>query len=88
MAFTAETKWLAPQKQLILSWAGKRRVQAEWVLRLKGTRGGNVLMRCGSNLRARTRAMLQGHAQPLFTSTDIVLRVGSIFQARRLSTKC
>ena len=69
MAFTAETKWLAPQKQLILSWAGKRRVQAEWALRSKDTRGGSAPMLCDNNSQEKTLAMLAGHAQPPFTRT-------------------
>ena len=87
MAFTAETKWLAPQKQLILSWAGKRRVQAEWVLRSKGTRGGSAPMLCGNNSQEKTLAMLAGHAQPPFTRTGsagLALLLGMTRQRERL----
>ena len=69
MAFTAETKWLAPQKQLILSWAGKRRAGGALARPSKDTRGGSALMRCGSNLRERTRVMLVDRARLLFTRT-------------------
>jgi len=87
MAFTAETRWLAPQKQLILSWAGKRRVQAEWARPSKGTRGGSALMRCASNSQEKTRVMLAGHAQPPFTRTgsaDLGLLLGMTRQRERL----
>ena len=70
MGFTAETRWLAPQEQSILSWAAKRRVQAEWALRSKGTRGASAPMRCGSNSQEKTRVMLVDRAQLLFTRTD------------------
>ena len=87
MAFTAETKWLAPQRQLILSWAGKRRVQAEWARPSKDTRGASALMRCGSNLRERTRVMLVDRARPPFTHTgfaDLGLLRGMIPPRERL----
>ena len=69
MAFTAETRWLARQEQSILSWAGKRRVQAEWARPSKGTRGGSALMRCASNSQEKTRVMLVDRARLLFTRT-------------------
>ena len=71
MAFTAETKWLAPQKQLILSWAGKRRAGGALARPSKGTRGGSALMRCASNSQEKTLAMLVDRAQPPFTHTGI-----------------
>ena len=87
MAFTAETRWLAPQEQSILSWAGKRRVQAEWARPSKGTRGASAPMRCGSNSQEKTHVMLAGHAQPPFTRTgfaDLALLHGMIRQRERL----
>ena len=87
MEFTAEIKWLARQEQSILSWAGKRRVQAEWARPSKGTRGGSALMRCASNLRERTRVMLVDRARLLFTHTgfaDLGLLRGMIPQRERL----
>ena len=87
MGFTAETRWLAPQKQLILSWAGKRRAGGGWVLRSKGTPGGSAPMRCGSNSQEKTRVMLVDRARLLFTHTgfaDLGLLRGMIPQRERL----
>ena len=71
MAFTAEIKWLARQEQLILSWVAKRRVQAGWAPRSKDITEASALMRCGSNLRERTRVMLVARTQRPFMRTDI-----------------
>ena len=87
MAFTAETRWLAPQKQLILSWAASLLVRGALARPSKGTRGGSALMRCGSNLRERTRVMLVDRARLLFTHTgfaDLGLLRGMIPALERL----
>ena len=87
MAFTAETKWLAPQKQLILSWAASLLVRGALARPSKGTPGGSALMRCGSNLRERTRVMLVDRARLLFTHTgsaDRELLHGMTRQQERL----
>ena len=86
-AFTPQIKWWAPQEQLILSWVRSLFAAGGWARRSKDITGGNVLMRCGSNLRARTRAMLVDRAQPPFTHTgiaDLGLLRGMIPQRERL----
>ena len=88
MGFTAETRLLARQEQSILSWVAKRRVQAEWARPSKDTRGGSALMRCGSNLRERTRVMLRAPGLQPFTSIDLGPLAGTIFPAHQLSTEC
>ena len=88
MAFTAETRWLARQEQSILSWVAKRRVQAGWALRSKGTPEASAPMRCGSNLREQIRVMLLGPARLRFTSIVSVPLAGTIFQAHQLSIQC
>ena len=88
MAFTKETRWLAPQEQSILSWAASLLVRGALARPSKGTRGGSALMRCGSNLRERTRVMLQGPGLQPFTNIDSVPLAGTIFQAHQLSTEC
>ena len=87
MGFTAETRSLAPQKQLILSWAASLLVRGALARPSKGTRGGSALMRCGSNSQEKTLAMLAGHAQPPFTRTgfaDLALLHGMTRQRERL----
>ena len=71
MAFIAETRWLAPQRQSILSWVGKRRAAGGWAQQLRGMREANAQTGCGSNLRERARVMLVVRTRLRFMRTGI-----------------
>ena len=71
MAFIAETRWWAPQKQSILSWVRKRRAAVALARQSKGTRAASAPTDCGGNLRERTRAMLVVRTRLRFMRTGI-----------------
>ena len=71
MAFIAETRWWAPQKQSILSWVRKHRVGGALAQQSRDMKGGNAPTGCGSNLRKRTRAMLVVRTRLRFMRTGI-----------------
>ena len=87
MGFIAETRWLAPQKQSILSWVRKHRVGGALAQQSRDMRGGSAPTGCGSNLRAQIRAMLVVRTRLRFMRTgiaDLGLLRGMIHQQGRL----